>query len=126
MEPKTVQHFEPWNRDALTLGDFGPVVVVRKKSRTMVVKMDTDFEVQTDHGTISGKAGDYLATNHPGRRLDVRHLAAQRGAVRRDVRAGRVGLSPGVTSPTPECVRVNCLPSWRTPSRANVVTLIGR
>lgn len=39
--------------------------VARKRSRTVVVKIDSPFTVDTEHGNVIANAGDYLATNHP-------------------------------------------------------------
>jgi hypothetical protein len=65
MDQKTTLHLGSWSRDSLVAGDFGPTQTVKKRARTIVVKMDQAFSVQTEHGTIAGERGDYLATNHP-------------------------------------------------------------
>lgn len=38
---------------------------VRKKARTVVRQIDSDFVVHTSQGIVFGRAGDWLATNHP-------------------------------------------------------------
>ena len=37
----------------------------RKRARLIALRMEAPFEVETDQGLISGKAGDWLAMNHP-------------------------------------------------------------
>jgi hypothetical protein len=37
----------------------------RKTARIVAVKQTEPFIVHTEHGPISGEAGDWLATNHP-------------------------------------------------------------
>ena len=43
----------------------GRAILYRKIARILAIRMDTPFEVETEHGIIGGEAGDYLATNHP-------------------------------------------------------------
>jgi hypothetical protein len=56
----TIQQSDRW-----ALLEHPDAKVVRKRSRTVVLRMDGPFSVSTEHGVMSGNAGDYLATNHP-------------------------------------------------------------
>lgn len=43
-------------------GEYGSFV---KTARIMAIKIPVPFVVQTEHGSMDAKAGDWLATNHP-------------------------------------------------------------
>lgn len=59
------RHFTKNDKVELVSGEFGTPITVRKRARTIAVKQHEAFTVDTDQGTIGGKAGDYLVTNHP-------------------------------------------------------------
>lgn len=62
--PDDLQIFTSLDR-ASALTDHPDSRVVQKRSRTVVRQINVPFKVGTEHGFMSGEAGDYLATNHP-------------------------------------------------------------
>lgn len=68
----------------LAIGTFPGVEggVFRKRARLCAVRQDEAFEVETENGVMTGRAGDWLATNHPDDDLtsDVWVISAERFA----------------------------------------------
>lgn len=55
--------YGPHNRADLVSHADGKVM--RKQARVVALRINEPFVVHTEHGSMTGEAGDWLVTNHP-------------------------------------------------------------
>lgn len=61
----TEHYFQGFAEVLRIAAEEGTAVVARKTARIIARPVPVAFTVETDHGTVSAEAGDYIVTNHP-------------------------------------------------------------
>lgn len=61
----TCHYHQDYAAVLLVGAEEGTVIIARKTARIIARQLDHRFTVETDHGTVSAAAGDYIVTNHP-------------------------------------------------------------